>query len=225
MRKIRLILVYGVLFVLIFTGAYTIIGKLFAIKQIEVVGTNMKLVINRDRLPATLLFFPSAKIRADILLNNPILSDVQVERKYPNTLVIKPSVRSNAALLITPARRVFIDESGIVLSDADGDYGGLTQITTKAVGIRLGQKIIDEDILHVLDFLNGIRSIMPIETVGIDENGVSDARTGTLDIIFTRDTDIRAALATLQTAWAGFRIKGTLPKIIDLRFDKPVVTF
>ncbi|KKU88687.1 MAG: hypothetical protein UY16_C0003G0029 [Candidatus Gottesmanbacteria bacterium GW2011_GWA2_47_9] len=51
------------------------------------------------------------------------------------------------------------------------------------------------------------------------------ATIGETDILFTQDVEVETVATTLQTLLTGFRIKGSLPKTIDLRFDKPIVTF
>ena len=61
--------------------------------------------------------------------------------------------------------------------------------------------------------------IEPYETQSIR------ARFGQTDIIITQTNDLSQVLDTLQTLMEGFRIKGTMPKSIDLRFGKPIVQF
>ena len=76
--------------------------------------------------------------------------------------------------------------------------------------------------MAALAFLTGTRGVLPVGLVE-EQSGSLHAVSATLDIFFTQDA-IEQTLATLQTLIAGFRIKGTLPKVIDLRFDKPVIT-
>ena len=51
------------------------------------------------------------------------------------------------------------------------------------------------------------------------------AKTGQTDILITQTSDLTYVRDTLQTLMEGFRIKGTMPKSIDIRFSKPVVQF
>ncbi len=197
------------------------VTKLFALTSILVIGENIQLTVDQKKLPKTLLFFPSEKIRADLLAANPVLGDITFEKKYPHTLVIKPVLRSAYAVLITPSRQVLLDEQGVVLTDVAGSPA-LPVIRVDAQNIRIGQKITDPRIVAALAFLTGTRGVLPVGLVE-EQSGSLHAVSATLDIFFTQDA-IEQTLATLQTLIAGFRIKGTLPKVIDLRFDKPVIT-
>jgi len=225
LRKFGLSLMYLVLFIALCSAVYFGVVKLFTIQEITVVGSNIQVSIDQRKFPSTLLFFPSAQLRAQILADNPILADIRFEKKYPHTLMIVPTLRKKAALLITPSRLVFIDEGSIVLSDADSTAAGVPQITSLLTGLHIGQKITDQGVIASLAFVNGVRPLMQIETLVVTEDGVITAHTGNLDILFTQDANVSVIVSTLQTLVAGFRIKGTLPKVIDLRFDKPVVTF
>lgn len=215
----------AVIVLFISLGVYFAVTNIFAIREITVVGGNIQVNVDEKRLPKTLLFFPAAKIRAEILAHNPILADIRFEKKYPHTLVIVPTLRSAAALLITPSRRVRIDARGIILADSDREDTGIPKIYAPLSVLRIGQEVSDRSVRAGLAFLVGIEPTMPVETVSVLDDGVIKAHTGNLDIVFTQSSDEPSLITTLQTLMTGFRIKGTLPTVIDLRFDKPVVTF
>ncbi len=50
------------------------------------------------------------------------------------------------------------------------------------------------------------------------------ATMGHTNIFLPQKGDLKVKAGTLQTIVMGFRIKGTLPTVIDLRFEKPIVT-
>jgi hypothetical protein len=214
-----------VLFILLLLSVYFIGTHLFALKTITVVGNNIQVQIDQKRFPKSLLFFPADKLRAEILSDNPILTDVRFQKNYPNTLVIIPTLRTAAALLVTADRRVLIDNRGIVLSDADTLPAGMPVLYKTVSGIHVGLQISDQGVQEALAVIAGDHPAISIETITIEDDGVVRAHTRNLDILFTQNADIPNTLTTLQTLMTGFRIKGTLPKVIDLRFDKPVITF
>lgn len=225
MRKVRLRVIYVILFVCISAGVYFGITKLFDIREIRVVGGNIQVSVNEKKLPRSLLFFPSDKLRTEILEDNPILGDIEFKKSYPHTLIIIPTLRPAAALLVTPMRQVLVDAQGTVLADADRGRSGLPEIFASISGLRIGQRVRDMSVSTSLAFLAEISPILHIETVTISDDAVIRAHTGKLDILFTQDTQAHSIITTLQTLLTGFRIKGTLPTVIDLRFDKPVITF
>lgn len=224
MRKVKWTVVYVLLFFILSLGVYLIITRLFSIREISVVGDHIQISIDQRRFPTTLLFFPTEKIRTELLAENPILADVRFERRYPHTLVITPTLRSPVAVLVTPSRTVFIDARGYILSDADV-AAGLPRIAAPISGIRIGQQLTDKRIAISLLFVEQAKDFMRVETITIADDGSVTAHGGKLDILFTQNEDIQTILTTLQTLFSGFRIKGTLPTVIDLRFDKPIVKF
>jgi cell division septal protein FtsQ len=74
--------------------AYIIVSFLFSLQTIEVVGTNVQVIIDEKKMSKNLFFFPSDRVRKEILTNNTLLSDVQFQKKYPHTLVIVPAAAS-----------------------------------------------------------------------------------------------------------------------------------
>ena len=88
-----------------------------------------------------------------------------------------------------------------------------------------GVKIFDRDVLASVNFIRETRSIVPIRDITMNDTMSLRAQRATMSIVFPQHADIPALVRTLQTVIAGFRIKGTLPTTVDLRFDKPVVTF
>lgn len=221
MRRKRIIFFRIVLFLIISTCLYIGVTKLFALTAIVVVAENIELRVDQNKLPKTLLFFPSEKIRAALLTENPVLGDITFEKKYPHTLVIKPVLRRAYAVLVTPSRQVLVDEHAVVLGDTQGS-AELPVVRIDVALIRTGQKIQDPRVGAAIAFLVGMRGVLPIGLIE-EQSSSLHAVSSTLDIFFTQE-HIEGTLATLQTLIAGFRIKGTLPKVIDLRFDKPIVT-
>jgi len=224
-RTLRFILVYGLLFILLALGVFVVATRVFSIQVVTVVSSSVHVEINKREFPESLLFFPSGKMRAQILATNPILADIRFTKSYPHTLIMTPVLRKPVALLATPARRVFIDAIGYVLSDETSAVGGLPVITAPISGLRIGQKVTDSGVVASLTMLTKFGTTLPLESLTVSEDGDITAHTEHLDILFTQDENTGTMLTTLQILLSGFRIKGTLPKVIDLRFDKPVVTF
>ena len=205
-------------------GVVYVFFGMFTIKNIIVVGKNIELHVDETRLPKTLLLFPSAAIRAGLLQENPILADIQFEKEYPNTLRIIPTLRTPLARLTLVARDVLIDQSGIVIAEGDPSQLNLPHIIIPLPAVRIGEKISDTRVIAALSFLSGTRDVLPVQTIILQDESSLRASSNKLNIVFPQD-GFPAILTTLQTLLTGFRIKGTLPTYIDLRFNKPVVIF
>lgn len=224
-RKFGRIVGYLLLFCL-FSGAVSwFVISTFTIKNIVIIGTNIHVQVDETRLPKTLLLFPAGTLRAQILADNPVLSDIQFQKKYPHTLVIVPTVRTAVVRLTLVSREVFVDQSGIVLADADSASLPLPRIVVPIPAVRIGETIRDQRVTAGISFIMGMQHMMPIQTISVEDERSLRAKSDTLDIVFPQDAPMSDTLATLQTLLTGFRIKGTLPTFIDLRFNKPIIKF
>lgn len=216
---------YLLLCTILFFLAYFAVISVSTIRTIEVVGSGLDVQIDEKKLPNTLLFFPSENIRRELLDENPILSDIQFKKKYPNTLVIIPVLRTAVAKLAGAERTVLLDQTGIVLADEGSPSPAIPLLVIPVAGLRIGQAISDPRVTQSLAFLTGVSAIHPVGKISAEADGSLRAKGDKLDILFTQLTDMTRTLTTLQTLLAGFRIKGTLPTSIDLRFDKPIIKF
>jgi hypothetical protein len=216
---------YVLLFVLFSGAVYWLIVRGLTIQNIVVVGHNIQVEIHETRLPKTLLLFPADTIRRELLNDNPILADVRFQKKYPHTLVIVPTLRTAVARLSLTGREVLVDESGTVLSDADASSAPLPRLVVPMAAVRIGEIIGDPRVTAGISFITGIRDTLQIRSISVEDERSLRAKSDKLDILFPQDGSIPVTLATLQTLLAGFRIKGTLPTFIDLRFNKPIIKF
>lgn len=225
LRKFGRIVGYILLFVLFLGALYWFGIRAFTIKNIVVIGRNIQVQVNESKLPKTLLLFPSGTIREQLLAANPILEDIQFQKKYPHTLVIVPTLRSPAFRLTAGAREVLVDGNGLVLADSDASSPNLPRLIFPISTVRIGEKITDQRVGAAIAFIRGTREIVPITSVSVEDEQSLRAKSDKLDILFPQDGAIDPLLATLQTLLSGFRIKGALPTFIDLRFNKPIIKF
>jgi hypothetical protein len=91
--------------------------------------------------------------------------------------------------------------------------------------VRIGEKITDPRVSAGISFITGMRDILSVSSISVEDERSLRAKCDKLDILFPQDGPIAPILATLQTLLSGFRIKGTLPTFIDLRFNKPIIKF
>jgi hypothetical protein len=204
-------------------GTYRLSTYIFTIRSIEIVGEHAQVVIDEKRISRNLLFFPSETLRQKVLSDNPWLEDVRFEKKLPGTLRIVPILRAAVAILHTTDRVVLIDAQGMVVSD--GDNGApLPVFSISTPTVRVGGKIQDQNILLALALLEHVKDIH-ISKIILESGSYLRAKGEGIDILVVQDKPIEETLTTLQMLLSGFRIKGTLPSVVDLRFDKPVVKF
>jgi hypothetical protein len=112
-----------------------------------------------------------------------------------------------------------------VLEDSDTSIPDLPHLVIPLTAVRIGETINDPRVAAAIAFVKGTRDFLPVQTITIEDESSLRAKSNTMDILFPQDGSSATILATLQTLLAGFRIKGTLPTFIDLRFNKPIVKF
>ena len=203
---------------------YRIITRIFSLETIEVVGSDIQVLLDNKKVPKNLLFFPSDTMRSLILKDNPLLSDVQFVKKYPHTLIIRPVIRIPYVILQTDTRSVLLDQSGIVLMD--GTRGmPLPVLRFTLDPIHVGEKITDSRVVTAITCIKNMQIYLAVTSVEEIDGASIHLKSDKTSIFITQLKPIRETLATLQTLIAGFRIKGTLPTVVDLRFDKPIIKF
>ena len=222
-RTFGRIIAFIVVTVSLAAGGFFVQSNIFTIQIIEVKASGVSLVFDERKITNNLLFFPAQKIRQMLLQENVFLADVRFIKKYPHTLIIEPVFRQPIARLTTQSGVVFLDKTGVVLP-ANSEQT-LPLLIFDVGTLHEGQTVINPQILQGLRFVERIGDSEVIRSVTTRDGPSLVANIHETDILFTQDASMESVVATLQTLLTGFRIKGSLPKSIDLRFDKPIVTF
>lgn len=200
------------------------ITRLFTITNIEVIGEGITIEVDAAKLPKNLLLFPVGQVSADLLRDNALVGDVIIKKKYPNTLQITAVARKPFVIAGIEEERYLLDKQGIVLKKYPIETG-LPLIRIAVAQGEPGVEISDQEVLAAVHFLRETRTFISVREITQYDTMSLRAQSTTMSIVFARSSDIQLLIRTLQTVLAGFKIKGTLPTTVDLRFDKPVVTF
>lgn len=203
---------------------YFVSARLFTIQTIEVVGNGVSVAIDQERLPKNLLFFPSDAIVKDILADNQLVEGVEIRKKFPHTLIIIARGRQAIARIFFGGRQWGIDQTGIVVGEIIG-FSSLPVVDIAVQSVEAGQQIAGGKVVEMLEITKAVQSFLPLVSLVATESSSILARTDKTDIFIAQGFDAKTISATLQTLFEGFRIKGTLPTVIDLRFNRPVVKF
>lgn len=200
---------------------WALLSWFFTIRTIEVVGEGFNIDIAREHSPKNILFFPSERIKKELMVQYPLLGEVIIKKKYPTTLIIHLVPRKPAALLVSRGHEFALDAMGYVVGIDVG--GNLPKLFFDVGSFPIGARVSDTRISQILTFVIAA-SPVPLESVEQYGHTALRVRLGATDIFLPQNGDLGAKAATLQTILAGFRIKGTLPKVVDLRFEKPIIT-
>jgi len=203
---------------------YFILVNVFTITSIQVQGDGVQVLVNQDKLPKNILFFPIDVITKQILIDNPLIESLSIQKKYPHTLLLHIRVRTGIAYVKTGTMSALVDATGVIINFS---------LPTENIPVierdiqlgNIGSHITDEYILSTVSFLKKVQSFVKIRKLTIEDEAFIRATYDKTDILFVQKTDSSKLASTLQTLLSGFRIKGNMPSTIDLRFDKPIVTY
>lgn len=218
-------IVGGVLLVFLGVGGFFLAGNwLFTIRNVEVVGEGIAVAIDEERFVKNLLLFPTDALRSQLLRDYPLLADVEIRKKYPDTLVVVARPREPLAIIVSEGRAYLVGAGAVVLGPGEGGENlprGYFRIRAYAAG-----EIIAEAPAHAfVGFLASFPEHAQVSEAAPNDSASIRIKFSQVNIYVAQDANMDEKASTLQTLLAGFRIKGTLPAVIDLRFDKPIVTF
>lgn len=194
---------------------------LFDIRTVLVSGDAVQVVVSGNLKNRNLLFFSGKEEAKKIQDENSLVKSIEIRKRFPSTLEIIVTKRTPAVQIFSGNETFSVDETGVVLGFDKNS--SLPVLIFDISPVRIVKKIEDERIIQSLLFIEGSRSFIEISSVTSSANRSLRARFEQTDIFFTQSGDRQKALSTLQTVVSGFRIKGVMPKVIDLRFEKPVI--
>lgn len=201
-----------------------ILYKAFQIKVIEITGTNINVSVNEEKIPKILLFFPSEAIRKELLSEYPQLQDIQIEKKLPFTLKITLVQRIPLALIKSGNTGFYIDSNAVIFHTYSDLNINLPLIDINTQDWDDGMKIRDAGVQSAVAFLNQAQGIKVDRIRKIDSETLS-VIIGATEVLISNRTEYTYTVSTLQMILSRFRMKGTMPTRIDLRFDKPILSF
>ena len=199
------------------------VNKFFTLQNIEVIGSGIQIELDKNALSHNLLFFPAKQLEQQILRDYPLLSAVSIEKRFPATLIIRVTQRKAIARLLTNGQTYVLDETGVVLGNAPFD-APLPTLQFDLGTLAIGSQVSDHRVELSLLLVSRVKDVLTIDTVFEKDSSTLQAKAGSTSIFLPQNGDIGTKAATLQTIIEGFRIKGTLPTVIDLRFEKPIIT-
>ena len=200
-----------------------VVFRLFTIREVLVDAPGMAIELDRTQFGQNLLFLPAEKLRHDLLTAYPLLQSVQFEKRYPSTLVVHLAKKSPFAVLRSGGTYYAVDEEGAVVG-VISDSGPYSLITIELGMWSIGSVIRDARLNTALTFLKKTKTFFPIRRISERDGSYLSAEGEHTNIFIPQNGDVIGKASTLQVIVEGFRIKGTLPTVIDLRFDKPIIT-
>ncbi len=216
----------------VFVTILLLVNQFFTIKRILIVGLdkNEESVDSEYFMNKNLLLIKQSEIRTLILQKNAIISDVQIQKKFPDTLIL--TVQS-----YTPVAILQADNGFFILGDRTNILKKVKKNNTTLPLIRHyqvpqysiytpGDKIAYSDLGFSLHLIGALEDTgLHIDSIDINSLSVIVLQQGEKSILFSSDKNEDVQVYQLELILKQFKLEGKDFKKLDLRFDKPVVEF
>lgn len=231
LNKLKFFLFFSLL-CLIFFSILFFINQFFLIKKIELISDRKFLLANKDELiNKNLIFINQNEIAKKIIQENFLLKTAVVDKVWPATLKVNVYFYEPIAALIVSQGFFNLSADGRILSKIKDGQSSLPIINyyqkLNSNSFQTGDWIDYKDIQQTLFFIDKLEQInlMPLT---IDISG-QDMLVFNLNddkkIVFSIRKEKESQDYQLELIVRQFKIEGKEFKKIDLRFNKPVITF
>lgn len=220
-----LILIFSLIFFsLVFFDNY------FQVKKIKIVGSKINIFGLNEITGRNIIFISEEKIKEILKEKNPLINSLLIEKKYPDTLVLKITLYQPIGELIVNSGYFQLAEDGKIIAKSKKENEKITKINfyqkLNYQSYNQGEIISFKEILDGLYFLQSLID-MNIKADSLDINGINMIvfKLENKKIIFSSEKDRELQVFQVKEIIRRFKIEGKNYKEIDLRFDKPVIRF
>jgi cell division septal protein FtsQ len=190
-----------------------------------VIGSDVSIIVDKNKLGDNLVLLNTDALRKQLLGEYIQLDDISLSKRLPHSLILDIKFKKPVARIITDKRIAVIDKNGIVITGYREEFSHLPVLNFGVHDVPDGTVIDKPEVRTSLSFLEQLPSGIAIDEMTIQNGQTLQAKMGKTSIFIDLNTAINPAVSTLQTLLAGFRMKGTMPTSIDLRFDKPIIKY
>jgi len=175
-----------------------------------------------------IIFFPTDKVKREILREKPTLKEVKIKKKLPNKLIFELKEREGIVALGLEGGEDFyiVDSEGVLLTKAKESNLPLI-LLSQPIGLDIGQRVEEEEILRAINFLTNLRlNLFEPKLARIISPFSGEVLVkGDVTLLFSLKKEAQIQLDSLQLIFSRSKIEGKTIRKIDLRFDKPVLTY
>lgn len=228
-RRFKL-LVVGL--VLIFGGLAVVKGNFWTVRGIrcsfngETCPPQLWQDLSGASLGKDFLFFSKPALVRQINLNYPEVEGIAIDRVLPAELAFQ--LTASAAQAVVKGDQYFlVNDRGLVLkvSDSPGDLPVILMDSVKNLGV--GEKFIQPEIIFTIEILEKLnqRALHPTMAKIISPQRAEMWLNNGPRVTVSLAKEAGPQLDSLQVILARVRMEGRALREIDLRFDKPVITY
>jgi cell division septal protein FtsQ len=204
----------------------------FKISEVSITGTaryvnekDLRTLAEKDSLGQS-IFILSDKKLAEILSKNFLGAKlIDVEKKYPNKILVLVQERVPLAIVYNSKGEYFlIDQEGYVLGVVDKDYLGLPKIQYEG-DVKVGGFLAKNLISTSIDILNfAEKDEVKVSSISFYPN-YSKIYVGGVEVYLGDDKNVEQSLRTVGAFIKKTAAENKTIRRIDLRYDKVIVLY
>lgn len=216
---------------ILFFGLILVVYSTFRVKNIVLqnVSPNVKLYGLEGLKNVNLLFLSESKLSEEVIAANPYVAQVTVTKKYPNDLLLDLIYHKETADLQVAGGYFLLAENGRILQKLKEKNNSLTTLSYYQKldfdNYQSGGNIDQRDILKTLNIISTFDNLDSIDIQSADVILCKLKGQSTRQVIFSLANDQATQIYELQTIYRQLKIEGKDFQKIDLRFDKPIITY
>ena len=200
-----------------------IVHALFRLETIEVIGTGAVFSANTEKLSTNVLFFPTKTLEDDLRTQYPLFQTVRVFKKFPHTISVAYTLRNPNGYIESLGHTYGVDQDSVIVGEYLPPF--VHPVMVFDIGIQsIGVKIADARVRAAQAFLSALDSTLQVSFVKEYSSSAFEARIDSMRILLPVEGNMEEKARALLFLTNGFRIKGVLPSIVDLRYTKPIIT-
>lgn len=178
-----------------------------------------------------LLFLSSAKAIEKINKSQLTVTGIKIQRRFPDELVFRLEQRKPQVAITAEGSQggeyYLVDQEGVLVEKTNNapDFPllFLKELPDLAVGNKFEEGVAKDTITILVDLQ--WRLLKPRLAKIVSEREIEVWLEDDVQVLFSAKKDLKIQLDSLQLIFSRAKIEGEKLKRIDLRFDKPVLTY
>lgn len=225
---------HNILIKIIFTSTISLIiiillDFFFRIKAIKIEGYSGVILGGELLRNKNILLVDVDQFKKKLIELNPIINDLSITKQYPSVLKIYIKKNKATAVIKGNIRYLLLSESGRILEKSNqlSNFPVINyyQVINEDI-FKVGDTIDYKDIksaLFYIKILSDLRIVVDrVDIVGFD---MVVCKEKDREYVFSVEKDSQNQIYNISEIIKKFKVEGRVYKKIDLRFEKPVVTF
>jgi len=225
-RPVSTLLIVALVFLSIFLALRSDIFQVKALEfELEEVSDEalVRQRVMEEVMGRSIFFLNASKVEDSIKSDFPTIKEVTLEKRLPDKLVIRISVRVPLAVVEDKdGDRFQVDQGGFLFKESGQENLPVIKLGVDFDG-AVGLSVSDKGVCSYLETLDlATQKGFGVRAIYLNSTSIELRLDGTV-VWLSAEAEISSQLELLTNLLQRYKLGGTTPKSVDLRFSRPVV--